>query len=100
MMLLLFLLQLVVEGLELATLIALSACKHRIDILAKRDFWTESVHLLVIVRVARHAKVLNRAFGLLAAGREFVEVGGILTAGRSIAFSDRIPLHLVNASSD
>ena len=56
MMLLFLLLQLVVQRLELATLVALITCKHRVDVLAKRDFGTKSIHLLVVVGVARHAK--------------------------------------------
>ena len=82
MVLLLLLFQLVVERLELTTLIALTAGKHRVDVLSEGDFGAEPVDL-VVVGVARHAKVLDSALSLLAASRKFIEVGSLLHHAQS-----------------
>lgn len=55
MVLLLLLLELVVEGLELGALIGRTGRKDSVYVLAKRDFGTEPIDL-VIVGAARHAK--------------------------------------------
>ena len=54
-MLLLFLLQFVVEGLELRGLVRRARREDRVDVLPEGDLGTEPVHL-VVVRVARHAQ--------------------------------------------
>ena len=105
-MLLFLLLQLVVKRLKLATLIALITCKHSVDVLAERDFGTESIHLLVVIGVAWHAEGWGCSLSLLAAGREFIKVGGllhhaavssfVLVARCHVVFTDWISLHLVD----
>ena len=47
-MLLLLLLQLIVEGLELAVLVGRTPAENRVDVLAERDLRAEAIHLVIV----------------------------------------------------
>ena len=99
---LLFLLQLIVECLELAILGVSASAEHGIDVLAEGDLRAEPVHL-VVVRVGLHADRGQPFLVVFAVRGELVEVGSLLHHAHSalvlgkIALTDRVPLHFVNA---
>ena len=113
--LLLLLLQLVVESLELGTLIRGIWREDSVDILTERDLRAESVHL-VVVRATRHSKVCHASILyllllLLASVRELIKVGRLLhqvhhailgsTDNHTwiVAVTDRISLNFIDTAS-
>ena len=95
-LLLLFLLQLIVEGLELAIVGATSwPTKHSIDVLAKRYLWAETVHL-VVVGVRLHTNSIHATVSIVEVGCLLYHAHATLIFS-TIALPNRITLHLVNA---
>ena len=106
LMLLLLLLELVVESLELSTLAWLTWWKDCVNVLTKRYFGTEAIHL-VVIGVTWHAERRNLSFLLrlwLTAGRELVEVrrllGTFVVTSILIVIANRVTLKFVDSTSN
>ena len=106
LMLLLLLLELVVESLELSTLAWLTWGEDCVNVLTKRYFGTEAIHL-VVIGVTWHAERRNLSFLLrlwLTAGRELVEVrrllGTFVVTSVLIVIANRVTLKFVDSTSN